>query len=311
MAVLLKDRFNFLTGVARNSNIAYFLAVSNNLTKDEDELANSHVFEWNNKKWKGHLELNWEATSICVCHIPREQMVVLGREGQVVIAGQGEIYTEDIFSNTESEELSSFREVREIVDKAYAVGMDYSVYRRDGRNQWIHINNGLSLETSKVVGFESVHGFSESDIYAVGWNGEIWHYNGILWSQVNSPTNLILTKVLCAGDGYVYACGQAGILLRGKKNRWEIIEQDETDEDFWDIEWFNGKLYISTIQFLYTLKDDLLVLEDFNGEIPETCYHLSSADGVMWSIGAKDIVVFDGNEWTPLDMDIGFDMGAD
>ena len=31
---------------------------------------------------------------------------------------------------------------------------------------------------------------------------------------------------------------------------------------------------------------------------PKTCYRLSADDGVLWSIGAKDVLAFDGKTWT-------------
>ena len=39
---------------------------------------------------------------------------------------------------------------------------------------------------------------------------------------------------------------------------------------------------------------------DFGSRVsnaPATCNHLSSRDGIMWSIGAKDIVEFNGKRW--------------
>ncbi len=50
--------------------------------------------------------------------------------------------------------------------------------------------------------------------------------------------------------------------------------------------------------FVYQLKKGGLELVLFDGDPPETCYHLSAAKGVMWSIGASDVMSFDGKEWT-------------
>jgi hypothetical protein len=104
--------------------------------------------------------------------------------------------------------------------------------------------------------------------------------------------------VFCAWDGEVYICGQRGILLKGRGARWEVIEQQETQEDLWDLQWFNGKLYLSTTRMLYTLEGDRLERVETGDEIAGSCYHLDAADGILWSIGAKDILQFDGQEWT-------------
>ena len=37
---------------------------------------------------------------------------------------------------------------------------------------------------------------------------------------------------------------------------------------------------------------------DFGNDLPGSCYHLSTAKGVMWSIGAKDVLSFDGKTRT-------------
>ncbi|MNG31651.1 hypothetical protein D3C84_1174960 [compost metagenome] len=52
---------------------------------------------------------------------------------------------------------------------------------------------------------------------------------------------------------------------------------------------------------LFTLDQDKLLAVDFGEDSPNSCYHLSAADGVLWSIGGKDIMAFDGNNWTRID----------
>lgn len=116
-----------------------------------------------------------------------------------------------------------------------------------------------------------------------------------------SPTNLVLTRVFCAGNGQVYASGRRGLLIVGRGDAWQAIEQEDVTSDIWDLAWYDGKLYLSTMRGLYTLQYGGLVEVDFGNDTPATCYHLSTADGVLWSFGTKDIMAFDGTTWTRID----------
>ncbi len=230
--------------------------------------------------------------------MPKPQCILLGEYGDAHISGSSEIIVERI--SNKMKELSQFREVRTIGGYAYACGMDRQVYRRDAPGQWTCLDMDIGQQPAAdpyVFGFESIHGFDQDDIYAVGWHGEIWHFNGQKWQQLDSPVNALLNRVYCAPDGKVYVCGPGGLLLRGREEIWEIVEQNDTDDDLWDIEWFNGKLYLSSLHALFTLEGDELALVDTGDETPETCYHLDAADGILWSIGAEDILEFNGETW--------------
>jgi len=73
--------------------------------------------------------------------------------------------------------------------------------------------------------------------------------------QIVSPTNLTLYRVVCGGDGKVYCCGEKGIIISGREQKWEVIDQDETDETFWGATWFKDHLYLSTANGLFILKN--------------------------------------------------------
>jgi hypothetical protein len=104
--------------------------------------------------------------------------------------------------------------------------------------------------------------------------------------------------VKCAGDGKVYLAGHGGMLIQGRGDLWEIIPQEATQDDIWDIEWFNGELYVSTMHTVYRLTGERLDVVNFGDDAPKSCYQLSSANGVMWSNGEFDIMSFDGQKWS-------------
>ena len=92
--------------------------------------------------------------------------------------------------------------------------------------------------------------------------------------------------------------GHDGMLIRGRENSWKVIDHKQTKDDIWDLEWFEGELYVSTLHAVYRLRGDRLEPVDFGADPPKSCYQLSSAPGVLWSNGEHDIMSFDGKNWT-------------
>jgi hypothetical protein len=176
------------------------------------------------------------------------------------------------------------------------------VYRRDGEHSWTAIDRGMrASRKSRVCGFEAIDGFSKKEVYAAGYRGEIWRYDGKTWRQVDSPTEYLLSNLLCAGDETAYACGQNGLLLRGRRDRWEIVEHSSTKQDLWGLAWYQGKLYLSSTRQIFTLKKGKLETIRTGKDNPLTAYHLSARDGLLWSIGAKDVMSFNGKKWVRID----------
>jgi len=289
----LNDCFSIRTGTVCYANLGYILA--GDVELEEKDIAHTVVFEWDPEAgWGGH-DLAWTAGALCVCEYPRKELVVVGRMGEFLILGQGNAREGVIpLKPTPSGDIAPMRHARTIEGKAYAVGMNAQVYRRDGDKLWVPLDDGLPPRFD----IEAIDGFSEEHLIAVGWQGEIWRRLGEYWSREDSPTSLILTGVVCAGDGQAYACGQTGTILKSSGESWQIVEQKCTTEDFWGIEWYRDRIYISTTRFLYQLTHNGLELVTFGGDAPNSCLHLSTRDDVLWSIGQHDVMAFDGNSWS-------------
>jgi hypothetical protein len=298
----LKKGESITTGVVRTSDLGYLLASVDELVAENVPF--SRLYSVRGGKL-GSMDVDWLACSATVCRIPEERLLVIAQKGGHILRTGGGARALESLSDAQKgskRKPGLMREIRTIAaGRAYAVGTGRQAYRRETDGVWKCIDAWSQLDSRELVdySFESIDGFSEKEIYTVGWKGEIWHYNGVKWTQVTSPTNLALHKVKCAGDGMAYIGGKGGVLIRGRERKWEIIDHEKTEEDIWGMEWFNEKLYASTLDLIYTLDgDDLEEVEYGEAEIPDTCYHLSSADGIMWSVGAHDVLQFDGKEWT-------------
>lgn len=291
--------FSIGTGTVRYSDLGY-LITTNDAAISEGHTG-SLLFTLDRETW-GAGTVEWLACSGTVCHVPAERYLVLGTDGSVRASGGGAVKEEAPIANcgVDPRKRGPLREIRGIAKgRAYAVGTCRQAYVRDGEGQWKCIDQSAQVGDVPITdtSFESIDGFDEQEIYTVGWEGEIWQYDGARFTQRTSPTNLALYKVRCADDGYVYACGQLGTLLRGRNDQWEIIEHDSSREDLWGMEFFKDQLYVASTHFVYRLENGKLKPVDFGDDLPETCYHLSAADGIMWSIGAKDLMEFDGSAW--------------
>jgi hypothetical protein len=294
--------FSFVTGAVKRKNFTYIVLSDDQL--NEDKIPHSGFIVWDAGKWGDAGRTKWYTAGITVAQKPKIQMCAVGIYGGALLLGSGDRHEEEIKAGQDvPKSRGPLRGVRNIGDHVYVVGMGRQAWRRDGENAWSLIDQGARppADNKQVVGFEAVDGFSESEIYAVGWDGEIWKYDGKVWKQIDSPTNLVLTGLCCAGDGKAYATGRKGLLLRGRDAQWEVVDHESMGDDIWGSAWYNGKLYVSTMSEVYTFENDKFKPVDWGADAPNTCYHLNAADGVLWSFGAKDLMAYDGKAWTRID----------
>jgi hypothetical protein len=265
--------------------------------KEEEETPHTIVFKWKAGVFN-QVEYEYDAHTACLIEYPEFGIVSASGPGYYSVETRNGVTSGDILDESlplpHRPRLGGIRLVAEIAGHAYAVGLRGMVYRLDDLRRWTRIDDGLP----ESFDIQAINGFGASNIYTVGRNGELWQFNGKEWIRHDLPTNANLTAVKCATDEKVYVGGHGGILIRGNQTTWEVIDPDGIEDDIWDLEWFDGKLYVSTMHAVYRLEDEKLELVDFGEDPPKTCYQLSMANGVMWSNGEYDIRSFDGDKWS-------------
>ncbi|NJO16339.1 MAG: hypothetical protein HC877_11510 [Thioploca sp.] len=289
MSEKILEKRIFTNGAARYHDLVYILSKDNSMM--EKEIAHTSAICVDMGRWADAVNTNWDCTAIAVAKKPEEKMVIVGEDGEVCTYVGGVEKKERTLSK-----VSMIRSANAINGYVYACGMKRQVFKRVSENKWIDIS--APCKKAEKVGFEAIDGFSENEVYAVGWNGEIWKHDGTIWSLCCNLTNVILTAVCCASDGAVYVVGKQGTIIKGRNDIWEIVElEDEVEKDFWGICFYKNKLYISSMSELYTLNKNQLEQVDFKKTEASSFYGLTQAEDVMWSIGARDVLSFDGEEW--------------
>nr|WP_251010906.1 hypothetical protein [Variovorax paradoxus] len=284
----------FVRGAARLADLVY--VISQMKTLIEQDINHVSLVGLYKGNWGDAFNTTWNATAIAIAKFPAEKVVLIGEDGDVATYVGGKREDDAI-----RPQPVMIRHARTIAGEVYACGSKRQVFRRTGEKQWRDMSAPRADQTEEF-GFEGIDGYAENDIYAAGWGGEIWRYDGAGWASCASPTNVILTALCCAGDGNVYACGQGGVLVKGRNDAWASIAwEDEVTVDLWDLCWFQDKLYVATMFALYTLDGNRLVPVDFGEMGPVTCYNLTTEEGVLWSIGKADVASFDGVTWTKYD----------
>ena len=136
-------------------------------------------------------------------------------------------------------------DLRKIEKRWYIVGGHHQIYVEKG-GVWQSIDEGVYIpgEKGETRILLSIHGLKESDIYAVGMNGVVFHYDGKKWTELDSPTNAGLQRVLCVSSDEVYLCGNAKGLYRGNKKQWSALTEADDAVTFWDMAFFRNQVYV-------------------------------------------------------------------
>jgi hypothetical protein len=289
------------TGVYIYSNdFVYVKAIIKSL--DNREVNHTLMLRWHAGEW-GQYMIPTIIPSHCVIKEPERKVLALSPDGAVHVATPQGFSWE--YLDTREDGPSSLRailEIKEISNSVYAVGAGRQIYKRTSPNTWVRWDNGIrgNKNIDNIGGFKSIDGFSENLLYTVGFKGEIWKFDGIIWALLDSPTNIKLEKIKCVTPNSIFICGGKGTFIKGNENSLVVIENDIIDSTLWGMEYFKDKVYMVDSSSIYVFDGEKINRIDTGLGENLTASYLHANDHFLWSVGERNILVYDGHRWTKL-----------
>lgn len=252
--------------------------------------------------WKGLSNFSQPVVGVSRRPIPQGLLASCGiADSTISVMGNGKWPLEYIIKG----QGAGTANLRCVNDNTYAASVHRKIYKRVDIGQWISISNGLpvltdenwTIEKSMGQGFNDIDGFSEHDMYAVGGKGDIWHYDGAIWSQCAFPSNEQTNTVLCAPDGQVYIGSEGSSLWVGRGHSWQQVYKDNSTILWNQLRWFQDKLWLcSDYQLRVWDGKEMQYVMDRGRKVVHTG-HMDAYDGILIIAGSSRVDMFDGHQW--------------
>lgn len=234
---------HFVAGCVIEHDYVYVAAKADGLDPLTTDF--TRMFFLDRGEWVHH-DLPWDVKSVCVrrAHEPR-QYVALSLQGDVELQFVGGQELERIPGAGTREGAGALSQVREVGGHLVACGFSGQVYLR-GSEGWEPLGGGLAaLGADKgEIHLTGIDGTGLDDLYAVGFHGRIFHFDGRAWSELESPTRAHLECVRVDGDR-VFIAGNDGTVLEGNRRGLRALATDGFTEHLWGLARFQGRTYVA------------------------------------------------------------------
>ena len=290
----------FLNGYSGRKGVLGLLAFPDMLSSDS---VFCRFFTFIDESW-GRADFDFDGKSLTYLSPPDSGYRgwwILGKNGEIAEVTANGIDVQQIpgAGLNWAEPYGYVEMIKSIAGELYVCGYGRQVYKRVD-SEWVSISDTI-LTRESATGFFDIDGVDGAHLYAVGWKGEIYFHDGREWLRDDSPTNSHLSSIICADDGTIWIAGNKGVVLRGGFNQWTEIRSDEFPDNWYGLAVYEGRVYLAANQSLAYVDEDTIKPLDVGLDRPITTNRLFAKEGLLWSVGEKDILVFDGDSWREIE----------
>jgi hypothetical protein len=248
--------------------------------------------------------------SIVVLDDHAASIVCMAQLGTIVTLADGQLQEEQVHPTDSGPQRNGrLTALRAIGNDLYVAGMARQVYRRRmAGGLWERADSGV-LNTSfdpqgGITGFLTIDG-CDDEIWAAGFSRELWFRPPTAgWRRIPNPGDRNIRSMRVAPSGELAACGQRGLLMRGRQQVWQVVEQRFHGSDLYQIEFFAGAVFVATGAGIFRL--DSWPRSDRASLVPEgdgPYVVLSAGRGALWAFApGRAAVTIDGCRWQSLDL---------
>ncbi len=313
MAISGFDSLIFFDGVAFDDGVLAFAAFPNRPGRPR-EASGTRILWFDAGTWTDGGYLPLAGVGIATLAADRRTLIVLGRDGEVAVAGEDRIAMESLPGT-----IGPMRGLRNLSSVILAYGMNRQIFRRMPEGRWVRwdigmpvpqysddmpVSERLKIGMSMIGGINAVDTGSTCRCCAVGFRGEIYEWEAGQWQPVDSPTNLILQDICPADDAGLYACGQSGTILHSATpHAWSLVEHDAPPAaNFTSLRMFRNKLFLADGRNLRALTGDGCELQAMGvtDGYPSSSRLFTTQD-VLLSVAGREVYrTFDARMWEPI-----------
>jgi hypothetical protein len=276
-------------------------------------------------------DLDFAVTSITRMEFDgRTNFGVLSAEGDTLLLRPPPFVREKIpgagIHSQDSKLWGRMTHVRQIGGTLFACGDGGQIYRRTkatfGDERYEHMDptllddpdarleallNNPHSEAAHMKSYFCINGPSEDDIYVCGTRGTLLHSRGGAFESLRHITQAALINILVENEKIIWICGRDGTLLTGNARDGfrHAVASGSGSQLFSSMTMHDGKIYLASSanpRGLFVYQDGRFnqVRSGLKPDIHDV-HTVDSVGGVLWVVGSKDILRFDGKTWERID----------
>ena len=247
---------------------------------------------WAGRTWNGHSFFNTR-----LVNANHKECLMVDDAGQGYYLGLGD----NKFAEKQLSTKTRFHQMARVGDQIYGVGWGREVFKRIGPENWQCISEDIRAHGSGH-GFEDMDGFSGDDLYAVGGQNDIWHFDGIAWHYIDiGEKQLLPLSVCCAENGDVYIGCAWGYVIRGRGEIWSVFNTGKNTK-FCDAVAYQGRVFFGSEYGVFVADQDSETFScqpyDFEKHIaPLSARRLDARHGKLLAASLVSVALYDGKRW--------------